>query len=150
MSSHDLYLRCIEIYLMLDDGDHRVLQPFGLTPAHYAALSLLDEHKGQRLIDLVEPLLLDKSSITRMLSRLEQQGLVVRTPDPHDGRAQRVTLTAAGAMLRQRAHIAFDRAIAERFAGLSDTQRLQLAELLDALHSHLRATLDTPRNTDSL
>jgi DNA-binding MarR family transcriptional regulator len=38
----------------------------------------------------------EKSSLSNLVDRLEQRGLVVRTRDPHDRRATRVSLTGEG------------------------------------------------------
>lgn len=53
--------------------------------------------EGQRLTDLCDDVLLTQAGISRLVQRLEQRGLVERTPDPTDGRAALVRLTSAGA-----------------------------------------------------
>jgi DNA-binding MarR family transcriptional regulator len=67
----------------------------GMTVAQAATLEALS-HGGLRLSDLGTRLGIAPSTLTRNLGRLEEKGLVARTSDPDDGRAQRVDLTKAG------------------------------------------------------
>jgi DNA-binding MarR family transcriptional regulator len=73
-----------------------------------------------------------------MVTRLEERGLVRRTPDPDDGRGCRVRLTRAGIALQERAFEAFRAASAALVAplgSLRDTDR-ELARLLEAFELH--------------
>jgi DNA-binding MarR family transcriptional regulator len=67
----------------------------GMTVAQAATLQALADG-SMRLGDVSRRLGIAPSTLTRNLARLEERGLVVRAGDPSDGRAQRVTLTAAG------------------------------------------------------
>ena len=57
---------------------------------------LLVEGESLRLCDLAERLGIDSPAVTRKVQHLEHLGLVVRSPDPVDGRASRLALTAEG------------------------------------------------------
>jgi DNA-binding MarR family transcriptional regulator len=57
---------------------------------------LLVEDESLRLCDLAERLGIDSPAVTRKVQQLEHLGLVVRSPDPVDGRASRLLLTAEG------------------------------------------------------
>jgi DNA-binding MarR family transcriptional regulator len=48
------------------------------------------------MTELGSVLHVEKSSLSNLVDRLEQRGLVVRTRDPHDRRATRVSLTDEG------------------------------------------------------
>src|SRR4029450_6665849 len=50
-----------------------------------------------RVTDLAVCANLDASTVSRHVAQLHSAGLIERTPDPIDGRAQRVTLSDAGA-----------------------------------------------------
>lgn len=67
----------------------------GMTVAQAATLQALGEN-DLRLSELSARLGIAPSTLTRNLARLEERGLVRRTDDPTDRRAQRVALTAAG------------------------------------------------------
>ncbi|MDX1674640.1 MAG: MarR family transcriptional regulator [Longimicrobiales bacterium] len=64
----------------------------------YDALwQLWNSPAGQlRMTDLADRILLTQSGLTRLVSRLEDEGLVQRMPDPDDGRVTLAGLTPAG------------------------------------------------------
>lgn len=68
----------------------------GLTVAQAATLEALRATPRLRLKSLGRRLGIAPSTLTRNLARLEEEGLVTRIADPGDGRASRVSLTAAG------------------------------------------------------
>ncbi|HML20273.1 MAG TPA: MarR family transcriptional regulator [Aggregatilinea sp.] len=127
---------------MLDNGDRRALLPFNLTTSQYNALLLLDDTNGQRLVQLSERLLLDKSTITRLIDQLEQAGLAQRVTDPDDRRAQRVILTPLGVERRDQAQIAHNTSLEQRMSSLSQDEQHQLYELLRKLRTGLLDDLE--------
>ncbi len=141
---HLQYRMIHNIYVLLDDGDRRVLQPFGLTLPQYRVLKALDEEHDLRLTALSTMLLRAKSTITRIVDQLERDGLVTRTSDTDDRRAQRLALTPAGLELLKQARTAHENAIAYRFnqaLGIEEQERF--SDLLIKLHDSLVETLDT-------
>jgi len=68
----------------------------GLELSAYATLRLLDSEGPLRASTIGERFTLDKSTVSRQLSRLIDWGLVERTPDPSDGRAHLVAITPTG------------------------------------------------------
>ena len=82
-----------------------LLRPHGLTFARYEALVLLsfsrDGALPMRLIG--ERLMVHPTSVTNTIDRLEQQDLVVRKPNPRDGRGTLAEITPAGRQIMQRA-----------------------------------------------
>ena len=61
-------------------------------------------HRGPlRISDLATAVQLDTSTVSRHVAQLERSGLIARTPDPADGRAQLVGLTDDGQGLLDRA-----------------------------------------------
>jgi DNA-binding MarR family transcriptional regulator len=127
------------ISLLLDDGDRRALEQTKLSPMEFAVLQQLDREHGRRLTDIGADLLCVKSTITRLVDRLEADGLVLRTPDPSDRRAQRLLLTARGAVLREAAAALHSAAVERRMAHLSDDEQAQLSHLLEKLQVGLQA-----------
>jgi len=80
-----------------------ILEPLGLTHPQYLVMLALWEHSPLRVKDLGERLLLDPATLSPLLKRLEQQGLVTRARDAADERALALRLTDAGAALRAQA-----------------------------------------------
>src|SRR5687767_12606416 len=73
----------------------RELHP-DLDGAAYGLLALLQDSGPLRASDLVTRLGLDKSTVSRQVSSLVDLGLVDRTADPVDGRAQVLTPSTEG------------------------------------------------------
>ena len=87
------------------------LEDAGKVPlSTYDVLVQLAESGGRlRLRDLVDKVVLSQPGLSRKVARLEDEGLVERLPDPHDGRGVLVRITRSGrAALRSAAviHIA--------------------------------------------
>ena len=82
-----------------------LLRPHGLTFARYEALVLLsfsrDGALPMRLIG--ERLMVHPTSVTNTIDRLERQELVVRKPNPRDGRGTLAEITRAGREVMQQA-----------------------------------------------
>jgi DNA-binding MarR family transcriptional regulator len=68
----------------------------GLAGASYSLLASLFDEGPQRSSELAETFSIDKGAVSRQVARLEALGLVERTPDPVDGRAHLLSLTAHG------------------------------------------------------
>lgn len=131
------YRRFHDIYVQLDDADRRVLQSFGLTRIQYSALLLLNAQQGLRPIDLSDRLLCARSTVTRLIDQLEQQGLVHRVSSPDDRRAQFIVLTEAGLDYRNRVQEAHEASLVERFRGFSIEEIKELNRLLDKVRLQL-------------
>lgn len=80
-----------------------ILEPLGLTHPQYLVMLALWESSPLRVKDLGERLLLDPATLSPLLKRLEQQGLLTRARDSADERALALALTPAGVALRQQA-----------------------------------------------
>jgi DNA-binding MarR family transcriptional regulator len=80
-----------------------LLEPLGLTYPQYLVLLALWEQDGIAVKDLGQRLALDSATLTPLLKRLEQQGVVERRRDERDQRVVRIHLTDAGRALRVRA-----------------------------------------------
>ncbi|WP_322816420.1 MarR family transcriptional regulator [Chloroflexus sp.] len=126
-----------EVYVLLDDGDRRVLRQFQLNPTQYAALLLLAEHNGVRLSDLSEYLLIDKSSTTRLVDRLSALGLAERIADASDRRVQRIVLTRQGREHLGVVRSAFTESVRRRWSTLDSTEHETLIRLLLKLRREL-------------
>lgn len=140
--SMGLYHLLTEIFLLLDDGDSRMLRPYDLSIAQFNALRHLERCQGRTINELSHLLICDKSNATRLVDRLERGGLVVRQQDANDRRYVRVCLTEAGQRLRDDAVAAHRASVGERLAALSSAERAELDALLQRVRGNLRALLD--------
>jgi DNA-binding MarR family transcriptional regulator len=80
-----------------------LLEPLGLTYPQYVVMLVLWERDGLTVSELGERLLLDSGTLTPLLKRLEQAGLIVRERRQSDERQVEVGLTRSGRALRARA-----------------------------------------------
>jgi len=94
-----------------------------------AAIRLLGILRDRRpaINDLARLLQLDKSSVTGLVDRAEERGLVRRTPSPLDRRSVQVSITAAGQELIGQGTAAFEAELAALVADLSPSQRSRLS-----------------------
>jgi DNA-binding MarR family transcriptional regulator len=125
--------------LLLDNGDNTFLHEYGLNRTQYTALQLLDPQHGQRLVDLATALLCERSTVTRIIDRLEQAGIVQRQTDAEDRRSQRVVLTRAGVSLREKVTLLYEESLQQRLGMLSGEEQVQLMALLQKLQTGLSA-----------
>ncbi len=87
-----------------------------------------------RQFELGEKVLLSKYNLSRLLDRLEKEGLVKRETCDEDGRGAMVSITAAGRALQKKVWPIYERAIGKYFARhLSDADAEQLTTLLTRL-----------------
>jgi DNA-binding MarR family transcriptional regulator len=80
-----------------------LLEPLGVTYPQYLVLLVLWEGDDVPVKHLGERLALDSATLTPLLKRLEQQGIVARSRDEADERVVRIRLTEAGRALRSKA-----------------------------------------------
>ena len=80
-----------------------LLSALGLTYPQYLVLVALWAKDDRTVGSLAETLLLETSTVTPLLKRLEGMGLLARSRDPADERQVRVRLTKKGAALHAKA-----------------------------------------------
>ncbi|HET9728765.1 MAG TPA: MarR family transcriptional regulator [Acidimicrobiia bacterium] len=113
----------------------------GLTPSQLSALAAIERHGSLTLGQLAEYERVAPASVTKVLAKLEAEGLVSRRTDEHDRRSSWVTLTGTGrrriARIRRRKRLW----LAARIESLDPEQRARLADALDVLDA---LTADAP------
>lgn len=118
-----------------------LLDVLGLTYPQYLVMMVLWERDGLGVSELGERLHLDSGTLTPLLKRLEQAGLVARARSADDERRVEVSLTAAGRALRAKAGDLPIRMA--RLTGCSAAElralRAQLLRLRDAIAAAERA-----------
>jgi DNA-binding MarR family transcriptional regulator len=97
-----------------------------LSPSLSAALATIARQGPLTPSELAAAERIQRPTATRLLARLEEQGLVTKTADPADGRVRRVAVSAAGAALLEHAGARKDAWLAR---GLEDLEEADLAAL---------------------
>ena len=143
------FLRSHSALLRRLDADLR--KAHGISISAYEALIVLGRSEGGSLqmSDLADRTLLTQSGISRLVTRLEREGLVARQANPADRRASLVALTPAGERcLREGAGTHFG-GVRARFLNRFTTDELErLAEYWDRLALDPRD--ENPREDDEL
>lgn len=80
-----------------------LLDPLGLTYPQFLVMVTLWEKDDRTVSEIGDTLLLESSTLTPLLKRLETAGMVRRTRDREDERVVRIQLTEKGAALKQKA-----------------------------------------------
>jgi DNA-binding MarR family transcriptional regulator len=109
----------------------------GITALQWRLITYLKRHEGIRQGPLADLLEVEPITLSRMVDRLSEAGLIERRADPTDRRAWRLHLTArAGDMLSEMRPIA-ERLAEEATEGLSKDEREQLVALVEKVRANL-------------
>jgi DNA-binding MarR family transcriptional regulator len=100
-----------------------------LTPTTVAALATVERHGPMTPSELADVERIRRPTATRSLRALEEARLVVRTPDPADGRSALVSVTPAGRERLRRLRGRKNAYLAKRMRGLprADVETLERA-----------------------
>lgn len=122
---------CFPLYLCSKEITRRyqpMLDELDLSYTQYVLMMYFWEKGSGSASELSRALLLDPSTLTPILRKLEQKGYLRRARDPRDERSLRIELTETGSTLQDRA---LD--IPARMAnclGLSEAEAVQLGALI--------------------
>lgn len=122
---------------------HPYFDAFGISASQWAVLRVLyvAEENGLgrlRLVELGERLLIRPPSVTGVVERLEQDGLVIRTPSKQDQRAKEVGLTDKGRHLAEDVLQHHGEQIGTVLDGLETAEQSHLQKTMNRLSTHLR------------
>ena len=94
---------CFRLYTasrLLTHAYHPLLSEHGLTYPQYLVLMVLWEKDAQPVNDIAKRLMLETNTVTPLLKRMEQQGILTRSKGQTDARQVIVTLTEKGQNLQ--------------------------------------------------
>lgn len=109
----------------------------GLSHGLLSALATVSKDGPMRLAELAQIEQVSAPSTTRLVAELEAQGLVSRRPDPVDGRAVLISVTAAGTETVGRVRSARGAMVEELFLQLSPEEVAAIEAALPALERTL-------------
>ena len=113
------------------DGNPPVDMPPGAeSPAVGRVLDLLCDTDGMAQVSLAKALRIRPQSLSELLCRMEQKGLVCRAPSDTDKRQTLVRITDTGREKAAEMREIHERAARALFAPLTDTEKETLAALL--------------------
>ncbi len=100
--------------------------PADVTPSMLSALTVVERLGPITLGDLAGFERVRPPTMTRIVARLEEDGLVEREPDESDGRVTRLELSSAGRKLIAKNRTRKDAYLADRLKRLSPRERARL------------------------
>lgn len=127
-------------------ADYKAAQ-FGITRAQWVVLVRVDRSEGLNQSELAETLDLQPITLTRLLDKLGESGLVERRPDPTDRRAKRLFLTAAARPLLERLAVLGEETMAGALDGIEPGAVEGMVSKLAVVKDNLRRLIQQ-RGTD--
>jgi MarR family transcriptional regulator, 2-MHQ and catechol-resistance regulon repressor len=128
-----------ECYQAFEQTSGRHVRQLGVTPAQFDLIATLGRTEGMGFKELSEKTLITKGTLSGVIDRLAERGLLARESVEHDGRASFIRLTAKGERLFDQifpAHIEHLRQSFESFS-TDDFDRIdrELARMRDVLRT---------------
>jgi MarR family transcriptional regulator, 2-MHQ and catechol-resistance regulon repressor len=123
----------VRAYQALHDYSAQNIRELGLTTPQFDIICTLGNTSGMSMTKLGEHTLITKGTLTGVIDRLEQKGLVRREVPEENRRSFTVVLTSAGEKVFEEvfpAHIAY---LKQRFEGLTRQDMIQIQATLKTL-----------------
>ncbi len=121
------------------DGD-AALKPLGLRYAQVPVLALLSGGRELTQKALAEAAGIEQPSMAQLLTRMDRDGLIRRTPHPHDARSHTIALAAGTAARVTEAHQHLTDLDGRAAAGFTAEEIDTLKDLLTRLSNNLEKT----------
>ncbi|WEF35694.1 MarR family winged helix-turn-helix transcriptional regulator [Pseudoduganella chitinolytica] len=136
-----LWLRMLSCTVKIENEIRsRLRAQFGITLPRFDLMAQLERHpEGLRMGELSKRMMVTGGNVTGITDQLEQENLVVRVPDPRDGRAFTVKLTPAGRRAFGRMAAVHEGWITELLQDMPASDKGRLIELLSQMKGHLYA-----------
>lgn len=135
------YLKSVRLLAECLQGFERLtaapVRKFGLTHAQFDIIATLGNTPGMTYKELGERTLITKGTLTGVIERLEQKGIVERERNADDKRSYFVRLTAQGDALFQKAFPAVVLHGKQLFADYGDDDFEQLDQALGRLRARI-------------
>jgi DNA-binding MarR family transcriptional regulator len=142
---HDLLVALLLVQSLLERRSEAYFQPFGLTGAQFNILNLLAYRDGRmNQSELVDLLLVGKSSISIVLNRMVRDGLVKREEHPTDRRHTILALTPKGRALWRKISPRYEANVKRIFGVLPPARRQRFLDDLKVLHDGFLAEEANP------
>jgi DNA-binding MarR family transcriptional regulator len=135
--AHEAHLSVVRTAAVVQDEVERFLKPYGITATQYNVLRILRgaEPDGLCRNEVRDRMLTRMPDMTRLLDRMEEAGLVVRSRERDDRRMVLTRISAQGRQLLLDLDVAVDREHKSRFTKLSDDELRSLIEMLARVRS---------------
>jgi MarR family transcriptional regulator, 2-MHQ and catechol-resistance regulon repressor len=128
-----LFIVLSRAYKALNEQVNKIIQTYGLNPTEFAVLELL-YHKGDvPLQQIGGKILLASGSITYVVDKLEQKGMLKRIACPKDRRVTYAQITDEGKAFMEGIFPEHAKQIDQLMSSLSEPEKLEAIDLLKKL-----------------
>ncbi|MEX5563479.1 MarR family transcriptional regulator [Pseudophaeobacter sp. 1A16562] len=110
----------------------------GLNTAKMRALAVLSVLDGLLIRELAVYAVVEQSTLSRSLDKLEQDELIIRRPDPDDSRATRIFMAPKGRETQEKLWPHIAEAYAQMFTGISVEEQRQFVTTLQTILRNVR------------
>lgn len=112
---------------------------FGVTRSQWRVLLWLGKEPGLKQVELAERMDIEPITLSRIVDRMEENGLVERCRDPEDRRAWRLALTDKARPVLDRLREEAGAMATIAFAGLGDEELVALQAVLARVRTNVEA-----------
>jgi MarR family transcriptional regulator for hemolysin len=119
---------------------------FGMTRAQWGVLFRLERSEGLKQSELAEILDIQPITLTRLIDRLCDSGLIERRNDPNDRRAKRLFLTPAARPLLDRLNVLSSGMMARVLAGVAPGAIEEMTVQFANIRENLRKAMSERQN----
>jgi MarR family transcriptional regulator, transcriptional regulator for hemolysin len=114
---------------------------YGITRAQWAVMARLDRSEGLKQAELADMLDLQPITLTRLLDRLCDNGLIERRADPQDRRAKRLFLTPAARPLLEHLDRLAEELMSTALAGIEPSAVKLMLDNFSIVKGNLREAI---------
>lgn len=136
LENSPFYLMAHADFKYHEDMD-KVLHKHGVSKPIYRVMTVLREHQPLSIGAIAEAALTKRSTISRIIDRMQEQGLVATEPNPEDNRITEVTLTPAGLHTLRKLTPIVGRQFSRAMDGISNRDIAHLLRTLQKIGSNL-------------
>ena len=136
LENSPFYLMAHADFKYHEDMD-KVLHKHGVSKPIYRVMTVLREQQPASIGAIAEAALTKRSTISRIIDRMVEQGLVSTEPNPEDNRITEVTLTPAGQQTLRKLTQIVGRQFSRAMVGISNRDIAHLLRTLKKISDNL-------------
>jgi len=138
----DFMSALFETQRMLRQLADKEARHLGMTRAQWAVLAKVERNEGQKQADLADAMEMAPISLTRLIDRLCDSGLIERRSDDTDRRIKRLYLTEAARPLMAKLAVLRTELTQVAFDGVSESDMHWFIEHFETIKNNIRAALN--------
>ncbi len=137
----DFISALFETQRMLRQLADKEARHLGMTRAQWAVLAKVERNEGQKQAELADAMEMAPISLTRLIDKLCDSGLIERRNDDTDRRIKRLYLTEAARPLMAKLAVLRTDLMQVAFDRMTEQDMHQLVDYLETIKSNIRAAL---------